>query len=99
MKLPNLSEIIKFPKFSIIINNFIIFGLFVFYLAMIIRHFSIKTFEKFTPQEAAQINGLSRKVKGLTRQINRQRKINNSVMTKLIPGIQKNINDLSNKIK
>lgn len=101
MKLPNLSKItkyIKFPKFSMTINTFLMLGLFVFYLAMIISHFSIKTFEKFTQQETQIIEDLSGNIQK-SNEINSKNSLDNyNIMTKLIPDIQKNIIDLSSNL-
>ena len=108
MKLPNLSKYIKFPKFSIKIKTFLMLGLFVFYLAIIISDFSIKTFEKFTPKQRSEINSLKnrlnkadsqiRALNGSARNSAKITRDNYSVMTKLIPDIQKNVIDLSNNL-
>ena len=104
MKLPNLSKItkitknIKFPKFSIKIKTFLMLGLFVFYLAMIVSDFSIKTFEYFTPSQRRIINDLSGNIQK-SNEINSKNSLDNyNIMTKLIPDIQKNIIDLSSNL-
>ena len=115
MKLPNLSKItkyIKFPKFYITINTFLMLGLFVFYLAIIISDFSIKTFEKFTQEEQTEIDALKNRLnvadfhiralngsaRNNTAMNSKNIRDNASVMTKLIPDIQKNVIDLSNNL-
>ena len=116
MKFSNLSKItkyIKFPKFSIKIKTFLMLGLFIFYLAMIISDFYMKTFEYFTPQEQSEINTIKNRLNRADFQIRmegregkRNRDVtsktavdNYNIMTKLIPDIQKNIIDLSNNLR
>ena len=94
MKFPNLSKItkyIKFPKFSIKIKTFLMLGLFVFYLAMIISDFYMKTFEYFTPKEQSKINDLSGNIQKNMNVTSKTAVDNYNIMTKLIPDIQKNI--------
>lgn len=105
MKLPNLSKItkitknIKFPKFSINIKMFLMVGLLIFYLVIIISHFSIRIFENFIPSEQHVIRDLSRNIKKQS-DINSKNSLDTyNIMTKLIPDIQKNIIDLSSNLR
>ena len=99
MKIPNLSKItkkMKLPSFSINIKTFLMWLLLIFYLVMIMVHFFMKTLENFSQIESRVINDLSGNVQKQI-DINRKNTLDNyTVMTELIPDIQKNIFDLSN---
>ena len=65
---------------------------------MIISHFSIKTFEKFTQKEKQIIQDLSGNIQK-SNEINSKNSLDNyNIMTKLIPDIKKNIIDLSSNL-
>jgi len=107
MKLPNLSKItkitkniknIKFPKFSINIKTFLMIGLLIFYLVIIISHFSIRIFENFTPQDQRTINTLSKNIQKQNDISSKNSLDTYNIMTKLIPDIQKSIFELSGNI-
>ena len=95
MKIPNLLKITKMtkntklPNFSKNIKTILMGLLLIFYLVIIVVHFSMKIFETFSPNEKKQID----KIKN---DIDNQEKMNATIMTTIIPDIQKNIFDLSN---
>jgi len=101
MKLPNLSKItknIKLPKFSINIKTFLMIGLLIFYLVIIISHFSIRIFENFTEPDQSVIMDLSNNIQKNS-DVNSKNSLDTyNIMTKLIPDIQKNIIDLSSNL-
>jgi hypothetical protein len=102
MKLPNLSKItknIKLPKFSINIKTFLMIGLLIFYLVIIISHFSIRIFENFNSKDRRVIIDLSNNIQKQS-DINSKNSLDTyNIMTKLIPDIQKNIIDLSSNLR
>jgi len=102
MNLSKLTKNMKLPKFFFNIKTFLMIGLLIFYLVIIVSHFFMKVFENFDKKEQSIINTMNNQITDLSANLIKQNNINsknsidnNTLMTKIIPELQKNIFDLS----